>query len=154
MPHNGEWQPVRPEKAERVCLNELIQVLIGTFSEWAAWKRVSLWAALEKEELAVKGMRSQLARAMQSLLAHAVDACREAHGEVSVMLRRDHDLACVRVQHSREETSEALLRNDVRLDVAQRIVQEHGGCMEVAGYAGAGLAVTLRFLIVPADHAT
>lgn len=145
----------------RVSLNQVLQELADTFSAWAKYKGVDVWVVLAAEDVSVKGARAQLARALQNLLIHAVEAFLGGTGEVAITLQRDRDLAVVRVMDNGRGMGAGIEPRafeppfawgnaegcGLGMDLVQRVVREHGGCVELARHAETGTVVTLRFPI-------
>ncbi|MBP7830632.1 MAG: HAMP domain-containing histidine kinase [Kiritimatiellae bacterium] len=153
--------PKKCKVRERLSLTQILQELSEVVSSWAKYKGVDVWVVLEPKDVHVQGDRLELARALQNLLINAVDAYMGRAGEVTIHLKRDQELAVVRVMDSgRGMDAEVPPRalepsftcgnaegSGLGMGIVQRIVREHGGCLEWTHRTGFGTTVTLRLPI-------
>ncbi len=151
------------EEMERLSLKELVREMIQAFSAWAENRGVKIWAAMGSEDFPIRGVRTLIMRAAQNVLINAVEACEGRPGEVGVLLKRDGDLAALQVLDNGCGMSLEIQRHafdpyftqgkpegrGLGMSIMQRIVLQHGGCVELASQVGLGTSVVLRFPICP-----
>jgi signal transduction histidine kinase len=145
---------------ETVALNPLIRRSLGNFAREMDKRNIDVSAQLEETLPAVRGDLGLLGQVFNSLIVNALEAM-PGRGRLTVgsRLADDHRHVEVSFRDTGTGIEAAELGKVLRpfhttkpkglglgLPLAKRILERHGGTLAIASTAGAGTAVTLRFV--------
>jgi two-component system NtrC family sensor kinase len=151
-----------PER-EPIDVNEVIQEVVDLMRESAAIRNVELAAEMDMELGKQVLDRTAIFRAILDLVSNAIDACAESESEsgnlVSLVSETTADGIVVSVADngigmSDRVRSKLFVRffstkggqgTGLGLPVVKKVVEEHGGTVEVESKLGEGSAFHLRF---------
>lgn len=146
-----------PGTIERIELNGLACATLQECSTFLDQKRISLVFAPSSRALPVKGNQDKLRQVFLNIIFNAVQAM-PAGGRLTVLTFGDKERACLTFRDTgpgipKEELTRIFTPFYTRktggsglgLAISQRIVQIHGGTIEVESEPGSGTAFTLCF---------
>lgn len=153
----------RVPKREPADVNEVIHEVVDLMREAAAQRNIALHAELGEGTDKQSFDRAAIHRAILDLVSNAIDACSESESEsgklVSLESRATADEIVVTVADNGVGMSDEVRSNlfvrffstkggqgtGLGLPVVKKVVEEHGGTLEVESKLGEGSAFHLRF---------
>jgi len=148
------------EKTETIELNPIIQKSLRSFGREMDRRRVEIRTRLEDPLPAVRGDSVLIGQVLNSLIANALDAM-SAPGRLTVESSLAGDRRHIRVSIS--DTGSGIAAQELAnifkpfhttkpkglglgLPLARRILERHGGTLDVASAVGSGTTVTLQLI--------
>lgn len=160
----------RPPHRELADPNGIIQEVVDVLQEMAAAKGVTLEADLDRDIGEIPFDRTAIYRAVLNLAANAVDACIDSPGGNRVLLkgRRANGQLTISVEDNGAGISPEIRANlfkrlfstkagkgtGLGLPVVEKVVQEHGGRIDVESEPGNGATFSIHLPIYDDAPAT
>lgn len=160
----NDWQEQaknEPPGKTEVKLRDLLADLVQSVQPLASSSKAQLNCSIEAPDAVVLGSRSQIERAIHNILANAIHAvAEEEHGKIDVkLLRRDEQVQVVIVDNGcgiDRETRSRIFEpyfttrpngkgTGLGLPISRRIVENHGGSIQVESSSCGGTMVELSF---------